>query len=65
MPTPAFHTQQPSSELSEIVLADGMSCIFRVSYDDLVKQPPIDLSGSCSDKSSPFPTCFESGQKRG
>lgn len=37
-----------------IALADGRSYAFKACYKDLARQPLIDLSGSCADKSPPF-----------
>lgn len=54
MPVPVSHMEKLNYTLPATVLADGRSYIFKACYEDLVRQPLIDLSGSCADKSSPF-----------
>lgn len=68
VPTPVSHMEQSRYTLPATVLTGGRSNIFKVCYEDLVRQPLIDLSGSCAGKSSPFENipdllCIWTGEK--
>lgn len=62
------HMEQSRYTLPATVLTGGRSNVFKVCYEDLVRQPLIDLSGSCAGKSSPFENipnllCIWTGEK--
>lgn len=68
MPTPVSHMEKLNYALPAMVLTDSRSYIFKACYEDLVRQPLIDLSGSCADKSSPSENipnllCIWAGEK--